>query len=144
MEESGRQDERAGQKAAEPSGGEGPAWHPRLGLFMSGNSHVYRLDRAGKLHVWRKRAGTNGLLFDSKGRLLACEPDRRRVTRIDPETGKLYYPYKNPLGEVRRAEVRDQADARTLIEDDSRDHPGRARRPPRRRSPNRLPWTARR
>jgi sugar lactone lactonase YvrE len=71
------------------AGGEGPAWHPRLGLFMSGNGHVYRLDRGGKLHVWRKGAGTNGLLFDAKGRLLACEPDRRRVTRIDPETGKV-------------------------------------------------------
>src|ERR1700730_13640902 len=55
-------------------GGEGPAWHPKLGLLTSGNNHVNELDRAGKSTVYRKGAGTNGLLFDATGRLLACEP----------------------------------------------------------------------
>jgi gluconolactonase len=70
-------------------GGEGPAWDPKLGLFCSGNDNLNRLDRAGKVHVFRKGAGTNGLLFDREGRLLACEPRLRRVTRIDVHTGKV-------------------------------------------------------
>jgi gluconolactonase len=64
-------------------GGEGPAWDPRLGVLCSGNNDINRLDRDGKLHVFRKGAGTNGLLFDAKGRLLACEPGLRRVTRTE-------------------------------------------------------------
>jgi gluconolactonase len=70
------------------SGGEGPAWHPEFGLLTSGNGHVYRLDRKGQSHVYRKGAGTNGLLFDRQGRLLACEPALRRVTRTEPD-GKI-------------------------------------------------------
>jgi gluconolactonase len=52
-------------------------------VLTSGNDHVYRLDRAGKSRIYRKGAGTNGLLFDAKGRLLACEPKLRRVTRTE-------------------------------------------------------------
>jgi gluconolactonase len=70
-------------EAANGSGGEGPAWDRELGLFTSGNNNINRLDRQGKSHVFRKDAGTNGLLFDARGRLLACEPVRRRVTRTD-------------------------------------------------------------
>jgi gluconolactonase len=69
------------------AGGEGPAWHPRLGVLSSGNGHVYVLDPKGKSHIWRKGAGTNGLLFDHKGRLVACDSEGRRVVRI--EEGKL-------------------------------------------------------
>src|SRR6266545_538561 len=65
------------------AGGEGPAWHPKLGVLCSGNGHINRLDRDGKLHVHRKGAGTNGLQFDARGRLLACEPGQRRVTRTE-------------------------------------------------------------
>lgn len=65
------------------SGGEGPAWHPKLGLLTSGNGDIYRLDREGRSSVYRQGAGTNGLLFDQQGHLLACEPKRRRVTRLD-------------------------------------------------------------
>jgi prolyl oligopeptidase len=64
-------------------GGEGPAWHPKLGVLTSGNGHVNQLDREGKSQVYRKGAGTNGLLFDTKGRLLACESDARRMTRTE-------------------------------------------------------------
>src|SRR5437764_10384604 len=74
--------------AGDGVGGEGPAWHPELGLLSSGNGHVCRLDRDGKAQVYRKDAGTNGLLFDTKGRLVACESDRRRITRTDPD-GKV-------------------------------------------------------
>ena len=65
------------------AGGEGPAWHPKLGVLSSGAGHIYRLDREGKSTIHRKDAGTNGLLFDAKGRLLACEPVLRRVTRTE-------------------------------------------------------------
>src|SRR5262245_53033166 len=69
------------------AGGEGPAWHPELGVLSSGNGHVMQLDRNGQSKVYRKDAGTNGLLFDQKGRLLACDSKLRRVTRIEPDGG---------------------------------------------------------
>lgn len=64
-------------------GGEGPAWDAELGILSSGNGHIQRLDLNGKSTVFRKDAGTNGLLFDRQGRLLACEPVQRRVTHTD-------------------------------------------------------------
>jgi gluconolactonase len=70
-------------ESASGSGGEGPAWHPKLGVLTSGAGHIWQLDRAGKSRIFRKDAGTNGLLFDPKGRLLACEPVLRRVTRTE-------------------------------------------------------------
>ena len=75
-------------ESAGGSGGEGPAWHPKLGVLTSGNGHIYRLDRSGKSSFYRKDAGTNGLLFDRQGRLLACEPALRRATRTDAD-GKI-------------------------------------------------------
>lgn len=68
--------------------GEGPAWDPELGILTSGNGHVNRFSRDGKATIHRKDAGTNGLLFDTEGRLIACEPVLRRVTRTDRD-GKL-------------------------------------------------------
>jgi gluconolactonase len=70
-------------ESAAGSGGEGPAWDPELGVLTSGNGNIMQLNRAGKSRIYRKGAGTNGLLFDAQGRLLACEPDKRRVTRAD-------------------------------------------------------------
>jgi gluconolactonase len=70
-------------EADSPAGGEGPAWHPQLGVLSSGGGHIYRLDRQGKSQIYRKNAGTNGLLFDARGRLLACEPEQRRITRSE-------------------------------------------------------------
>jgi gluconolactonase len=64
-------------------GGEGPAWHPVLGVLTSGNGHICQLDRSGKSGVYRAGAGSNGLFFDAQGRLLACEPKLRRVTRTE-------------------------------------------------------------
>src|SRR6266481_7248372 len=72
-------------ESAGGSGGEGPAWDPKLGVLTSGNGHIYQLERNGKSRIYRKGAGTNGLLFDFKGRLLACEPAQRRVTRTEPD-----------------------------------------------------------
>src|SRR4051812_3873272 len=75
-------------EAGDGAGGEGPAWHPKLGVLSSGNGHIMQLDRDGKSRIYRKNAGTNGLLFDHKGRLLACEPELRRITRTEPD-GKI-------------------------------------------------------
>jgi gluconolactonase len=72
-------------ESAGGSGGEGPAWDPKLGVLTSGNGHIYQLDRAGKSRIYRKGAGTNGLLLDAKGRLLACEPAQRRITRTEED-----------------------------------------------------------
>jgi gluconolactonase len=65
------------------AGGEGPVWHPHLGVLSSGNGHINQLDPSGRSTIWRKGAGTNGLLFDRKGRLVACESESRRITRSD-------------------------------------------------------------
>jgi gluconolactonase len=75
-------------EAGDGAGGEGPAWHPELGVLTSGNGHTYQLTRDGKSKIYRKDAGTNGLLFDQKGRLLACEPNLRRITRTELD-GKI-------------------------------------------------------
>ncbi len=61
--------------------GEGPAWHPELGLLFSGNQSIQNWHPTKGISVHREKAGTNGLLFDHQGRLLACEPAQRRVTR---------------------------------------------------------------
>jgi sugar lactone lactonase YvrE len=76
-------------EAENGSGGEGPAWEPKLGILSSGSGEsIWQLDRNGQSRIWRKGAGTNGLLFDAQGRLVCCEPVQRRVTRIDRD-GKL-------------------------------------------------------
>lgn len=69
--------------AKDGAGGEGPAWHPKLGVLSSGKAGIHQLTPDGKSVVYRQDAGTNGLLFDSEGRLLACEPKLRRVTRTE-------------------------------------------------------------
>jgi gluconolactonase len=65
------------------SGGEGPAWHPKFGVFSSGGGHIFLLERGGKSRIYKNGAGTNGLLVDKQGRLVCCEPKLRRVTRIE-------------------------------------------------------------
>jgi gluconolactonase len=69
----------------ESGAGEGPAWHPELGLLTSGGGHIYRRDRDGKMSVYRENAGSNGLMFDRQGRLVICEPLRRRVSRLESD-----------------------------------------------------------
>jgi gluconolactonase len=74
-------------EAADGSGGEGPVWHPQFGVLSSGNGNVHRLDRAGKSSVFRKDAGTNGLIFDAQGRLVACDSAGRRMVRLGLDGG---------------------------------------------------------
>jgi gluconolactonase len=76
------------KESGDGSGGEGPAWHPKLGVLTTGKNHIWQLDRDGKSRIWRKDAGCNGLLFDKEGRLLACDSAERRIIRIDAD-GKL-------------------------------------------------------
>jgi len=61
--------------------GEGPAWHPQLGLFTSGEGNINRLDLGGVTSVFKKGVGSNGLLFETENTLLVCEPKSKRVTR---------------------------------------------------------------
>jgi arylsulfatase A len=68
--------------------GEGPAWHPELGLLTSGGVHIYRRSRDGEVSIYRRDTGSNGLLFDHQGRLVMCEAANRRVTRIEKD-GRL-------------------------------------------------------
>lgn len=76
------------QQVLSQGAGEGPAWDDKLGLLFSGHEGIGRLDRLGKTSLFRPNAGTNGLLFDRQGRLICCEPVKRRVSRLDRE-GKL-------------------------------------------------------
>jgi len=73
------------QLLQEQGAGEGPAWHPELGLLSSGGGNIWRRDKSGKASIYRENAGTNGLLFDRQGRLVMCEPARRRVSRLEKD-----------------------------------------------------------
>lgn len=71
------------ERLQEQGAGEGPAWHPELGLLTSGDGNVNQRDREGTQSVFRKGTGSNGLTFDRTGRLIMCEALSRRVTRIE-------------------------------------------------------------
>jgi len=67
----------------EHGAGEGPAWHPQLGLLTSGDGNINLRSHQGVQSVYRKNAGSNGLVFDRQGHLIVCEPVRRRVSRLE-------------------------------------------------------------
>jgi gluconolactonase len=71
--------------AAGGQGGEGPAWHPQKGIFASGKGGITFLGLDGKTGIFAEDAGTNGLLLDRQGNLLACQPGKRRVVRFGPD-----------------------------------------------------------
>jgi gluconolactonase len=69
---------------------EGPAWHPTGNVYFTdiANNRIMRRDPTGQIHVFRTPSGrANGLRFDSKNRLHACEGGgeggNRRVTRTE-------------------------------------------------------------
>jgi gluconolactonase len=70
---------------AEQGAGEGPTWHPELGLLTSGGGSIWRRDKDGRQTVYRENAGTNGLLFDRQGRLILCQPAFRRIIRVEKD-----------------------------------------------------------
>lgn len=75
---------------------EGPAVAPDGTVYFSeiqGN-RILRVSQGGTWEEFRNPSGrANGLAFDSKGRLVACEGGwpggNRRVTRTDPATGEV-------------------------------------------------------
>lgn len=73
----------------EEGAGEGPAWHPDRGLFTSGHGGIHLRNLDGKSQMFMSDAGTNGLSFDRKGRLLLCQQRFRKVSRFDFETQQI-------------------------------------------------------
>jgi gluconolactonase len=70
---------------------EGPAVAPNGDVYFSDipNNRIHIWSTDGKLSTYRSESGgANGLYFDRKGNLYACEGGNRRVTVTDPH-GKL-------------------------------------------------------
>jgi len=67
---------------------EGPAWHAKGILLFSDipANRIYRWEEGKEPTVFREPSNnSNGLAFDSQGRLLACEHGARRVTRTEAD-----------------------------------------------------------
>lgn len=67
---------------------EGPAADARGNIFFSDipNNRIHKWSLDGKLTTFREDSGgANGLYFDQKGNLLACEGGGRRLVSIDPK-----------------------------------------------------------
>jgi gluconolactonase len=63
---------------------EGPVWHPEGYLLFSDipGDRINKLTPEGAVSVHREPSGnSNGLTFDAKARLIACEHGNRRVSR---------------------------------------------------------------
>ena len=78
-----------GAKVEELAGGfkftEGPACDANGNIFFTDipNSRIHRWSLDGELTTFRENSGrANGLMFDSSGKLLACEGGNRRLTSI--------------------------------------------------------------
>lgn len=66
---------------------EGNAWDGERMLYSNiAMNRIMSLDvKSGLVEVWREDTeGTNGLNFDSEGRLFGCAGDGRRIVRFDP------------------------------------------------------------
>lgn len=63
--------------------GEGPVWHPDLGVLMSGYGHVYRRYPFGAACIYLRNTGSNGLLYDHQGRLIIAQAKRGRIARLN-------------------------------------------------------------
>jgi len=81
-----------GAKVEKLAGGfkfvEGPAADSKGNVFFSDipNNRIHKWSLDGKLSTFRENSGgSNGLYFDRKGNLLACEGGGRRLVSIDPQ-----------------------------------------------------------
>ncbi|MGB2809142.1 MAG: SMP-30/gluconolactonase/LRE family protein [Sedimentisphaerales bacterium] len=79
---------------------EGPAADAKGNIFFTDipNNRIHKWSLDGKLSTFRENSGgANGLCFDKKGNLLACEGGGRRLVSIDPkgEVTELAAKYKN-------------------------------------------------
>ena len=63
--------------------GEGPAADGKGNMYFSGGGRINKRDASGNITTF-KELGTNGLIFDFEGRLVACNPRNRRVVRFEP------------------------------------------------------------
>lgn len=71
---------------------EGPACDAEGNVYFSDipNNRIHKWSIGGKLTTFRENSGgANGLYFDSKGNLLACEGGSRRLTSISPDSKKV-------------------------------------------------------
>lgn len=67
---------------------EGPAADAKGDVYFTDipNNRIHRWSVKGELSTWKERTGgANGLYFDAKGRLLACQGGYRRLSRFDPD-----------------------------------------------------------
>ena len=67
---------------------EGPAADAKGNIFFSDipNNRIHKWSLNGTLSTFRENSGgSNGLYFDKKGNLLACEGGGRRLVSIDPQ-----------------------------------------------------------
>ncbi len=67
---------------------EGPLWHPDGYLLFVDirTSRIYRLEPGGEPEIFREDSGeSNGMTFDSQGRLVVCEMINRRVSRREAD-----------------------------------------------------------
>lgn len=72
------------QKLHDGAAGEGPAWHPKIGLVASHGS-VYLMRDGEAPQIYKKDLGTNGLMWDTAGRLWCCQPSKNRVIRFEAD-----------------------------------------------------------
>ena len=81
-----------GAKVEKLAGGfrftEGPAADAKGNIFFTDipNNRIHKWSLEGKLSTFREKSGgSNGLYFDKKGNLLACEGGGRRLVSITPK-----------------------------------------------------------
>src|SRR5205085_11701857 len=69
---------------------EGPLWHPDGYWYFVDlrRNHLHRLVPGKQPELVRTTIGGNGTTFDLQGRLIVCEGDDRRLTRMGPD-GKV-------------------------------------------------------
>jgi gluconolactonase len=69
---------------------EGPLWHPDGFWYFVDlrRNHLHRLTPGKEPELVRTTIGGNGTTFDLQGRLIVCEGDDRRLTRMGPD-GKV-------------------------------------------------------
>jgi gluconolactonase len=71
---------------------EGPAADAEGNVYFSDipNNRIHKVDTSGKLSTFLENSeGANGLMFDAKGRLLACQGRAGRVVAIDVKTKEI-------------------------------------------------------
>ncbi len=68
---------------------EGPVWSVDGGYWLFVDirrSLIFRMAPGGEPEIFRENSnGSNGLTFDLQGRLIMCEGDGRRLTRMEPD-----------------------------------------------------------